>query len=78
MCFDVFIYIFKHIFNHLQENNILTPLHSGFVLGDLSVNQLTFLYNIFCQALDAGKEIRGVFCGISTFVRHSTVYGMQV
>ena len=30
-----------------------------------TVNQLTFLYNTFCQALDAGKEIRVVFCDVS-------------
>ena len=30
-----------------------------------TVNQLTFLYNIFCQALDARKEIRVVCCNIS-------------
>ena len=29
------------------------------------MNQLTFLCNIFCQALDANKEIRVVFCDIS-------------
>ena len=33
--------------------------------GDSTVNQLTVLYNIFCQALDANKEIRVVFCDIS-------------
>ena len=33
--------------------------------GDTTVNQHTFLYNIFCQALDANKEIRVVFCDIS-------------
>ena len=38
---------------------------SGFIPGDSSVNQLTFLYNTFCQALDAGKEVRAVFCDIS-------------
>ena len=29
------------------------------------MNQHTFLYNIFCQALDANKEIRVVFCDLS-------------
>ena len=29
------------------------------------VSQLTFLYYTFCEALDAGKEIRAVFCDIS-------------
>ena len=49
--------IFKHLFNNLQENSFLTSLQSGFMPGDSTVNQLTFLYNIFCQALDANKEI---------------------
>ena len=57
--------IFKHLFNHLQENSFLTSLQSGFMPGDSTVNQLTFLYNIFCQALDANKEIQVVFCDIS-------------
>ena len=61
--------IFKHIFNHLQENSFHTSLQSGFMPGDSTVNQLTFLYNIFCQVLNASKEIRGeirdVFCDIS-------------
>ena len=29
------------------------------------MNQLTFLYNVFCQALDTNKEIRVVFYDIS-------------
>ena len=29
------------------------------------MNQLTYLYNTFCQALDSGKEVRAVFCDIS-------------
>ena len=33
--------------------------------GDSTVKQLTFLCNILCQALDANKEIRVVFCDIS-------------
>ena len=56
--------VFKHLFNHLSDNNILTPLQSGFLPGDSTVNQLTFLYNTFCRALDEGKEIRVVFCDI--------------
>ena len=32
--------------------------------GDSTVYQLA-LYNTFCQTLDAGKEVRVVFCDIS-------------
>jgi len=33
--------------------------------GDSTPNQLMFLYNEVCQALDEGKEGRTVFCAIS-------------
>ena len=49
--------VFKHLYNHFLENDILTPLQSGFIPGDSTVNQLLFLYNAFCKALDAGKEV---------------------
>lgn len=57
--------VFKHLYNHLNHNNILTSLQSGFIPGDSTVNQLTYLYNTFCHALDTGKEVRVVFCDIS-------------
>ena len=55
----------KHLFHHLRDNNLLSSLQSGFLPGDSTVNQLTYLYNTFCQALDSGKEVRAVFCDIS-------------
>ncbi|MCG8049110.1 MAG: reverse transcriptase domain-containing protein [Candidatus Thiodiazotropha endolucinida] len=57
--------VFKHLYNHFWDNNILTSFQSGFIRGDSTVNQLTYLYNTFCQALDSGKEVRAVFCDIS-------------
>ena len=57
--------IFKHQFNHLQINHLLSALQSGFIPGDSCINQLTFLYNTFCKAIGAGKEVRVVFCDIS-------------
>ena len=57
--------VFKYLFNHLRDNNLLSSLRSGFLPGDSTVNQLIFLYNIFCHALDSGKEVRAVFCDIS-------------
>ena len=39
--------VFKHIYNHFQDNNILTPLQSGFIPGDSTVNQLNYLYDSF-------------------------------
>ena len=57
--------VFKHLYNHLLENSILTPFQYGFTPGDSTINQMTFLYDSFCEALDDGKEIRIVFCDIS-------------
>ena len=54
---NICIIIYKH--------NLLSSLQSGFIPGDSTVNQLTYLYNTFCQALDSGNEVRVVFCDIS-------------
>ena len=39
--------VFKYLYNHLHDNNILTPLQSGFIPGDSTVNQLTYLLDWF-------------------------------
>ena len=57
--------IFKHVFNFLRETQFFTPFQSGFLPNDSTVNQLTFLYNTFCKALDDGLEVRTVFFDIS-------------
>ena len=46
--------IFKDDFNHFRDNSLITSLQSGFIRGDSTVNQLTYLYNAFSQALDFG------------------------
>ena len=38
---------------------------SGFISGDSTTNQLTYLYDTFSNSLDSGKKIRVVFCDIS-------------
>ena len=53
--------VFKYLYNHFRDNNIITSFQSG----DSTVNQLTYLYNIFCHVLDSGEEVRVVFCDIS-------------
>ena len=57
--------VFKYLYNHLQDNNMLSSLQSGFIPGDSTVNQLAYLYHMFTETLDAGKEVRTVFCDIS-------------
>ena len=57
--------VFKHRYDHFLVNETLTPLQSGFIPGDSTVNQLSFLYDKFCKALDSGLEVRVIFCDIS-------------
>ena len=67
--------VFKHLYNYFRDNNILTLFQSRLIPKDSTINQLTFLYDKFCQALDDGKEVRVVFCDISKAL---TVFGMPV
>ena len=57
--------VFNHLYNHFLVNETLTPLQSGFIPRDSTVNQLSFLYDTFCKALDSGLEVRVIFCDIS-------------
>ena len=54
----------NHLFNFFLDQHAITPLQSGFVLGDSTVNQLVEIYNTFCKALDDGKEVRAIFCDV--------------
>ena len=56
--------VHKHLY-FISQNNLLTPLQSGFISGDSTTNQLLDIYHMFCEAVDNGKEVRVVFCDIS-------------
>ena len=55
----------KHMFNFFLDQHSITSLQSGSVPGDSTVNQLVNIYNIFCKALDDGKEDRAIYCDVS-------------
>ena len=57
--------VHKHLFNYIRENDILTSFQSGFIAGDSTTFQLLHTCHAFCEAFDAGKEVRVVFCNIS-------------
>jgi hypothetical protein len=57
--------VFKHLYNYIKDNNLISPHQSGFQPGDSTVNQLSYLYHTFCEALDKKKDVRIVFCDIS-------------
>ena len=57
--------VYRHIYNYLIDNNLITSHQSGFTPGDYAVNQLLYITKEFGRALDDGKEVRVVFCDIS-------------
>ena len=57
--------VHKHLYNYIVEHMLLTPFQSCFVAGDLTTYQLLHTYHTFIEAVDSGKEVRVVFCGIS-------------
>lgn len=57
--------VYKHIYNFILENRIISSNQSGFTSGDSAINQLLYITNEFGKALDVGKEVRVVFCDVS-------------
>jgi hypothetical protein len=56
--------IFKHIYNHLKDNYVLTDFQSGFLPGRSTTTQLIDVYHTLCQSIDNEKEVRVVFLDI--------------
>ena len=54
--------MFKYVLYFFRDHQVITVLQSGLISGDSTVNQPVDSYNIFCKALDEGKEVRAVFC----------------
>jgi hypothetical protein len=57
--------VFKHVFNYIRDNNLITEFQSSFIPGDSTVHQLVQLCHIFGEALDNKKDVRIVVCDIS-------------
>ena len=59
--------LFDAIYSHLNENQLLTPNHSGFQPGDHTINQLLFItHKIYCAFDNSlSKETREVFLDLS-------------
>ena len=57
--------IFKHLFNYLRTNLLLSKHQSGFQPGDSTTNQLSYIYHTIAEALDKKKDVCIIFCDIS-------------
>ena len=53
---------------------MLSSFQSGFIPGDSTINQITYLYHTFCEALDSGKGVR---TSSVTLAKLLTMFGMQ-
>jgi hypothetical protein len=57
--------VFKYLFNYFRDNFMISVWQSGFLPGTSTVTQLIEIYDQFCKAVSAGKDIRVVFLDIS-------------
>ena len=57
--------IFKHLFNYMKTNNILSKCQSVFLPNDSTVNQLIEIYHNIISNMDRGRDVRFVFCDVS-------------
>ena len=57
--------VYKHLYNHLLDNNLIYAKQSGFLTGHSTVYQLIDIYHQICQSLDNKLNTCMVFCDIS-------------
>ena len=57
--------VYRHLYDYLATNNLLTWKNSGFKELDSAVNQLIYITDKIYKALESGKEICMVFLDVS-------------
>ena len=57
--------IFKHMYNFLNANNLLSGYQSGFIPGDSTTDQLVDFTNMIYESFEDKKEVRSIFLDIS-------------
>ena len=53
------------MYKYISDNNLLSPNHSGFLIGDSCINQLLSITHDIYNSFDEGSEIRAIFLDIS-------------
>ena len=67
--------IFKYVYYHFLENNILTSFQSGFRSGDSTVNQLSIYITLSAKLKMRVKKLERFSAKL---IKHLTVFGMLV
>ena len=57
--------IFKHVYNHIADNNLLYKYQSGFLPGQSTVHHLIEIIHHICVALENYETSCHIFCDIS-------------
>ena len=57
--------LYNSLFDFLNQDDLISPAHSGFEQGDSFINQLLSITHEIYHSMDEGYEIRGVFLDIS-------------
>ena len=68
--------IFKHIYNFLNKEQLLSKYQSGFSPGDGTSYQLLDLMNDLYESFDDGKQIGAVFLDFSKAFDHVWIRGL--
>ena len=57
--------LYNSALEFFMQNGFLTPNHSGFIIGDLRINQLVSIAHEIYKSFDDGCKVKGVFLDIS-------------
>ena len=57
--------LYNSLFNFLNQNDLISPAHSGFKSAESCINQFLSITHEIYHSMDEGYEIRGVFLDIS-------------
>ena len=67
--------LYLNTYTITYETIIYYLLFSPALYQEIPVNQLTYLYDTFCLALDSGKEARAVFVTSAKLLTESSMMG---
>ena len=57
--------VFKHVFNYLHGNRIISINQSGFIPGDSTASHLVSIHHDICMALENHNDVQLIFSDIS-------------
>ena len=59
--------VFRHIYNHLSDNSLLSDMQSGYRPQHSTQLQLTYLTDSLCKSLDKGHDFTAVYFDVTKY-----------